>query len=188
MPTKNNQKAIEAGRIAFLAGARGGKFKAAPESEQWPDGWIDGIPVEVVQAFEPVLDEKRKNGSATKRAKVQAERMARKIEERTGKPAAFGSRMGLPFAIPMYGDQLIPIDPRPRRLAEWVGPAVQKKIAKRYGPAEKAILLVDLDWPFPLRESDLIEIGQALKVWGSKFREVWIVNAYGDPPQRVPTL
>jgi hypothetical protein len=73
---KLHQKAVESAWIAFLAGAIGGRFESVPEDEEWPDGRIEGVPVEVVQAFEPVPGEKAKKGSATKRAKVEAERMA----------------------------------------------------------------------------------------------------------------
>lgn len=37
-----------------------------------------------------------------------------------------------------------------------------------------------------LEESDLKRIAEHASNIGASFLEIWIVNEYGDPPQRVP--
>jgi len=184
---KDAQKAEEFRRIIFLAGTRGGLPKPQPEHLQWPDGFIDDIPVEHVRAFQPALGDDPKRGSSTRRAKTVAARLAQEIESTTGFPAAFGAHDGQPFAIPLDGKHALPIDVRPKQLAEWVLFAVRQKMGKHYDDAQKTILLVDLDWPEMPSSRELKMLGERLAELGCVFKEVWIANAYGDVPQQVPS-
>lgn len=67
--------------------------------------------------------------------------------------------------------------------------AIDAKAAK-YGRKEaaRALLAVHhVQWPWGLEDIRLRRIADHARAAGVPFREIWIVNEYGDPAQHVPT-
>jgi len=176
------QKDLEQRCVAAVATVRGGTPRDS--EDQWPDGWIDdagaSIPVEVVSGFpEP-------NGAQWAHAYSQAARQARKIREETGKVFAIAVRDGRPFVL----DDATKPPPvtQPKDPTIGIVSAMRGK-GVRYGPNESraAILVVhQVQWPFPLAPYHLGRVAKAAEEENIPFLEVWIVNEYGDPAQKVP--
>jgi len=112
--------------------------------------------------------------------------MAQDIEQRLGVHAARGAYGSEPFAIPLDGTTLIPPRATLVHPEQWVAAAVQQKLAK-YGPMPDVVLVVHLHSPDDLERSQLEWLRRWHDTHGSPFREVWVVNDYGTPAQRVPT-
>ena len=155
----------------------------------WPDGWVcvDGqdIAVEVVEAFER-YGEKPESGSIYAREHRKAERAAQLLyDDKNEVYPAFGVADGRAFAIDPRKSQL-PVSLFTKKdVSGWIAVAVKQKIAKRYANAPDAILGINLHHPFRLEAFELRRIADA--VAGHPFREIWVVNGYGDPAQRVPS-
>jgi hypothetical protein len=178
-----HQKDLERRCVAAVAHAHG--CTAEDESGQWPDGWmLDGaggrIPVEVVSAFpEP-------NGCAWARAWCQARAQAQRLEEETGARTGWAVSDGIGAVF--TADDEIPVRTKPCNPIAGVFAAIDAK-AKKYGPGEsrQAILVVHhVHWPFLLEQNYLKTLAEHADRTGAPFREIWIVNEYGDPAQQVP--
>jgi hypothetical protein len=187
------QKTEERRCIERVALARGCSSESPTDADGcWPDGWFKEptgrrVPVEVVAAFERLPSEDPRSGAAWKRAHRQAEREAERIESETGVPVAWGAHFEKPFVVPLDGKHMIPPRLYPHTPVPWILAAVRQKIAKRYSNASDAILVVDYEQPFTLARSELSALAAAIGS-GCPFREIWILNHYGDPPQRAPLV
>jgi hypothetical protein len=179
------KKDLERRCVAAVAQAHG--CASEDEPGQWPDGWImdrlaGRIPVEVVSAFpEP-------DGCAWALAWCQASAQAQRLEQATGAPRGWAVSGGKGRVF--TADDEIPARTKPCNPIAGVFAAIDAK-AKKYGPdeARQAILVVHhVQWPFLLEQSYLRTLGKHAYRTGAPFREIWIVNEYGDPAQQVPLL
>jgi hypothetical protein len=101
----------------------------------------------------------------------------------TGVYPLFGVMRGKGFAIDPTVD-VLPINLYPTEVWGWIAAAVKQKIAKHYAGADGTILGVHLQHPLQL---DAGELKKAAREIGARpFREIWIVNGYGDPASRLP--
>jgi hypothetical protein len=80
----------------------------------------------------------------------------------------------------------IPLTTHPCDPIAGVFSAIDHK-AKRYGLSEasEAILIIHHYWPFLLEQNYLERLGDYASRTAAPFREIWIVNGYGDPAQQV---
>jgi hypothetical protein len=177
------KKDLERRCIAAVALVRGGTPQ--DDNGEWPDGWIledngQRISLEVVSAFP------EENASAWVRAYVKGAAEASRIYEQTGTAVSWRVHNGR--GVVDEGRTEIPLRTRPLDLVVGVFSAVSAK-AEKYGPGEasEAVLVVHhVQWPLPLDGRDLKRIGEHAAQIRATFREIWIVNEYGDPAQRVP--
>lgn len=177
------KKGVEQCCVAAVARIRGGTPK--DESGEWPDGWIEGaggerIRVEVVSAL-PEAD-----ASAWAHAYTQAAAEARRIQQETETPVSWTVQNGR--GIVFDGRTEMPVSTRPINPIVGILAAVSAK-AQKYGrdEASTAILVVHhVHYPSLLDEGDLRRISDHAVQIGAQFREIWIVNEYGYPAQRVP--
>lgn len=91
--------------------------------------------------------------------------------------------------VVLDGSTQLPTTTKPLDLTAGVLPSIRAKSGTRYGPIEcaSAILVVHhVQWPALLDARDLERIGEFATSIASRFKEIWIVNNYGDPAQRVP--
>jgi hypothetical protein len=185
------KKDLEKRCVAAVARVRGG----TPEDEngQWPDGWISDpsgtrIPIEVVSAFPET------KGSAFAGAFAKAEAKARRIEEEAAEVSGRDETGTVPWTVRggrgfvLDGHTRMPVSTRPVDPVVGILAAIEAK-AKHYGRAEasSSILAVHhVQWAFRLDAGRLRRIADHAAQIGAPFREIWIVNEYGDPAQRVP--
>jgi hypothetical protein len=173
-------KAEELQVVARVTVVRGGCV--VEETGQWPDAWIesgdDRIPVEVVRAYERPPGEHPSRGAAVAKALATAEREATKRTAEDGKPRAYGAHAAghtaRGYVVDLTADEPLPLPLNPANPVGWILQAVVQKIAKRYGPADRTLLVVDYQWMAPsVRE--LREVGNELERLGCPFIEVWVV-------------
>lgn len=183
--TMFNKKDLERRCVNFVAQARGCLGEDVTGACDWPDGWIvDGgkvrIAAEVVSAF-PEMD-----ASAWARAWKTASDEADQIDERTGVKPSWVVCDG--EGIVLRAGTEIPVSTHPCDPIAGVFSAIDHK-AQRYGPNEAsgAILIIHhVHSPFPLEPNYLERLGDYARRTAVPFREIWIVNEYGDPAQQVP--
>jgi hypothetical protein len=169
---------LETRVVASIAAARGDSWRA--KDDRWPDGWIGArprdIPVEVVSAFPD------KNGEAWARAFAGASRKASRIKSETeGVSWCVVDGVG----IVLNHECTAPVSCQPHDPIAGVMSAITRK-AQKYGPSEieETILGVHMvQWPWLLMRRELERIAAHARSV-SRFREVWIVNEFGDPAQR----
>jgi hypothetical protein len=177
------KKALERRCVDWVARARGG----IPEDEDgdWPDGWIldptgERIPIEVVSAFP------EDNGSGWARAYVRAAADAQRIEQQTGIPTPWAVCNGA--GVVLAGRTELPPRTRPVDPVLGVFAAIESK-TKKYGNRESSravLVLHHVQWLSSLDEHNLRRVADHATRTRALFREIWIVNEYGDPAQRIP--
>jgi hypothetical protein len=90
--------------------------------------------------------------------------------------------------VVLDGSNNLPASTKPIDLVVGIFAAIAAK-STHYGSneAEQAILVVhQVHWPSILDETSLKRVANHALQIGAPFREIWIVNEYGDPAQRVP--
>jgi len=183
-----SKKRIERWCVGHVAAGLGGS--PVDEAGEWPDGWVvtpsERIPVEIVDACERLAGEDPTAGSAWRPAYKKAEREATAIEKTTGVPVGFGAHGGAGFVVPLDGAHQMPVRLKPIKPVDWVLSAIQQKIGKHYSDVHQTVLGVRLVGIMPLYPWELTELGTRLDALGWPFREVWLINEFGEPPQVVP--
>jgi hypothetical protein len=175
------KKDLEIRCARSVAKAVGGT--AEPEHGEWPDAWIissagERTPAEVVSAF-PEDD-----ASAWAAAYAKGAAKARSVEGDL--PPSWVVNRGQ--AIVLEPGTPMPVKTRPVDPVVGILRALELKTGK-YEPAAaaNAILIVhQVQWHSALEPERLRRVADHAARVGAPFRQVWIVNEYGDPAQKVP--
>lgn len=176
------QKDLERRCVAEIARLRGGIPRDPRHGEAWPDGWIEEeaghrIAVEVTSAFPD------RDGTAWARAWSRGERRAREIEKRRGRPVSWGVHDGQEFVLD--GETEMPLVTRPTDPTAGILPAIIKK-ASKYGVEPPILVVYHVEQVSRLDDGVLRRIADHATAIRAPFREIWIVDEYGGPAQRVP--
>jgi hypothetical protein len=187
---KQRQKTVEFSCIEAVARASGCKAVLEDEANQWPDGWLEHAdgkrePVEVVAAFKRPAGEDPKKGASWLRHWKQGEAAARALDEKTGEAVSW--HVGDDGFFLLDGVTPLPVAIEPIRQDDWVLLAVHQKIEKNYASGTPAVLVVQLNSPFPLLPFEVERMAEAIRKLGSRFKfaALWVVNNYGDPPVEI---
>ena len=175
------KKDLETRCARAVAQAVGGT--AEPEEGEWPDAWIissvgERIPAEVVSAF-PEDD-------ASAWAAAYAKAAAKARSTKGDIPPSWVVHRGQ--GIVLEAGNLIPVRTRPVDPVVGILRALELKTGK-YEPAAaaSAILIVHhVQWHSLLEPERLSRVADHAAQIGASFRQIWIVNEYGDPAQKVP--
>lgn len=181
-------------QVSFARGTPLVKEAADHDPDAFPDGHFQETDktrtgVEAVEAFEVEPNERIGSGSRNMVALKKAAEMASQIADpESGIFAAFGAHGGEPYAIPLDGTRLIPPRLQPEEPDKWLIAAIDEKL-RHYGRSgvstRDIVLAIRFHWPHDLNRQQIDRIARWLRDRGAPFREVWVANDYGTPPQRV---